>query len=64
MVGVTRVLKAQSVTNPLGNCDLSKEKEEKLIWRYIERAIEILSMDVKKKTIFNIVGVEGDVLNP
>ena len=58
MIGVTRVLRGQSVSNVLGECQLQKDMGKLLIIKCILRALEILQMDMKDKKIFSLEGVE------
>jgi len=58
MIGVTRVLRGQSVPNVLGDSQLQKDKEKLLRRKYILRALEILQMDMKDKKIFSLEGAE------
>jgi glycine reductase len=56
MLGLTRVLKGESIVNVLGNIKLSKEQEKRLRRKYVLRALEILKMDIKEKQVFTLEG--------
>ena len=58
MIGVTRILRGQSVPNVLGDSQLQKNRENLLRKKYIFRALEILQMDMKDKKIFSLDGAE------
>lgn len=58
MIGVTRVLRGESVANLLGNIEISPVQEELLRRRYVLRALEILRMDLKEKQVFTLEGTE------
>ena len=58
MIGVTRVLRGESVANLLGNEKMCKEKERTLRRRYVLRALEILQTDLEKGQVFTLEGME------
>jgi len=58
MIGVTRVLRGESVANLLGSEKMSKEREKALRRKYVLRAIEILRTDLKKGQVFTLEGME------
>jgi hypothetical protein len=58
MIGVTRILRGLTVTNLLGDAQLSKEREKLLRHKYVLRALEILSMPIKEQQIFNLEGTD------
>ena len=58
MIGVTRVLRGESVANLLGNIEISPVQEKLLRRRYVLRALEILRMDLKEKQVFTLEGTE------
>ena len=58
MIGVTRVLRGESVANLLGNIEISAVQEKILRRRYVLRALEILRMDLKEKQVFTLEGTE------
>ena len=58
MIGVTRVLRGESVANLLGNIEMSPVQEKMLRRRYVLRALEILRMDLKEKQVFTLEGTE------
>ena len=58
MIGVTRVLRGESVANLLGNIEISPVQEKLLRRRYVLRALEILRMELKEKQVFTLEGTE------
>ena len=56
MVGVTRILRGQSVTCVLGNPELKKEDEATLRRKYVLRALEIFKMDIEGNCVFTLEG--------
>jgi len=58
MIGVTRVLRGESVANLLGNIEISSTQEKLLRRRYVLRALEILRMELKEKQVFTLEGTE------
>jgi glycine/betaine/sarcosine/D-proline reductase family selenoprotein B len=58
MIGVTRVLRGESVANLLGNIAISPVQEKLLRRKYVLRALEILRMDLKEKQVFTLEGTE------
>jgi glycine/betaine/sarcosine/D-proline reductase family selenoprotein B len=58
MIGVTRVLRGESVANLLGNIEISPAQEKLLRRRYVLRALEILRMELKEKQVFTLEGTE------
>jgi len=58
MIGVTRVLRGESVANLLGNIEISSVQEKLLRRRYVLRALEILRMELKEKQVFTLEGTE------
>ena len=58
MIGVTRVLRGESVANLLGNEKMSRERERALRRKYVLRALEILQTDLEKGQIFTLEGME------
>jgi glycine/betaine/sarcosine/D-proline reductase family selenoprotein B len=58
MIGVTRVLRGESVANLLGNIEISSVQEKMLRRRYVLRALEILRMELKEKQVFTLEGTE------
>ena len=58
MIGVTRVLRGESVANLLGNIEMSPVQEKMLRRRYVLRALEILRMELKEKQVFTLEGTE------
>ena len=58
MIGVTRVLRGESVANLLGNIEISSAQEKLLRRRYVLRALEILRMDLKEKQVFTLEGTD------
>lgn len=56
MIGLSRVLKGESIVNLLGNDKLSKEQEKRLRRKYVLKALDILKMDIKEKQVFTLQG--------
>ena len=56
MIGVSRILRGLSVTNLLGDEELTVEQERALRRKYVLRALEILRMDIKQGKVFNLHG--------
>ena len=53
-VGVNRILLGFGITNPTGNASLPILEEKKLRGRLIEKAIDILGMEIAKPTVFQL----------
>ena len=58
MIGVTRVLRGESVANLLGNEMMSREKEKALRRRVCSQGLEILQTDLEKGQVFTLEGME------
>jgi len=58
MIGVTRILRGESVVNVVGNPELTKEQEKELRRKYVLRALEILHMEIDDGQIFTLEGTE------
>lgn len=59
MLGVARVLRGASVTNLLGDADLSPEQERHLRSRFVRRALDMLQLDAADKQLtFSLTGSE------
>jgi len=58
MVGVSRVLRGETITCVVGDSDMTEEQEKTLRHKYVERALEILATDVESPTIFTLEGTE------
>jgi hypothetical protein len=56
MVGVSRVLRGETITCVLGNSDLPEEQEKALRRKYVKRALEILETDIDSPTVFTLEG--------
>lgn len=56
MVGVNRILQGQTVPCPVGNSTLTPEQEKGLRRRYVERALELLQVEVDGPTVFLLDG--------
>lgn len=56
MVGVNRILRGQTITCVVGNAVLTAEQEAELRQKYINRALELLQMEVDGPTIFTLEG--------
>jgi glycine reductase len=58
MVGLSRVLRGESVANVLGNAQLNRKEEKSLRRRYVLRALELLRTEGDCKQVFTLSGVE------
>jgi hypothetical protein len=58
MVGLSRVLRGESVANILGNAQLNRNEEKSLRRRYVLRALELLQTEGDSKQLFTLSGVE------
>lgn len=58
MVGLSRVLRGESVANILGNAQLNRNEEKSLRRRYVLRALELLRTEGDSKQTFTLSGVE------
>lgn len=58
MLGVSRILRGQSVTAVLGNTKLEASTEKALRRKYIQRSLELLQGEGKKGVVFTLEGVE------
>ena len=47
-----------TITNVLGDSNLTKEEEKTLRRKYIVRALEILKMDINEPRVFTLDGLE------
>jgi hypothetical protein len=56
MVGVSRVLRGETITCLIGNPDLTEEQEKVLRREYVQRALEILETGVDSPTVFTLEG--------
>jgi glycine reductase complex component B subunit gamma len=52
MVGANRIVPAAGIIHPLGNAELSPEDEHALRRRIVERALQALSTEVVRPTVF------------
>jgi glycine reductase complex component B subunit gamma len=52
MVGANRIVPAAGIIHPLGNAELGPEEERALRRRIVERALQALSADVARPTVF------------
>jgi glycine reductase len=57
MVGISRILVGQTVTNVLGNRNLPEKEEKKLRRKYVLRALDILQMDTGGTNLFTLDGI-------
>jgi glycine/betaine/sarcosine/D-proline reductase family selenoprotein B len=53
MVGVNRVLRGASITSPTGDSSLAVGEESTLRRRIVERALDMLSVDVEPVTVWD-----------
>jgi len=59
MVGVSRILRGQTVPCVIGNSVLNKEQEKTLRRKMVLRAMEMLQMDAPgPQTVFTLEGTE------
>jgi glycine/betaine/sarcosine/D-proline reductase family selenoprotein B len=58
MVGLSRVLRGESVANILGNAQLTRKEEKNLRRRYVLRALELLKTGGDSKQVFTLSGAE------
>lgn len=56
MVGVSRVLRGETITCLVGNPDLTEVQEKELRRGYVKRALEILETEVDSPTVFTLEG--------
>ena len=56
MLGVTRILRGESVTNLLGDLKMTPEQEKELRRKYILRALQILEMELQGQQMFTLEG--------
>ena len=54
MVGANRVLRGQAITSPTGDRSLAASDEAELRRRIVERALEMLSADVERSTVWEM----------
>jgi glycine reductase len=52
MVGANRVVPAAGIIHPLGSAEMSAEEEKALRRKIVERALEALSAEVTRPTVF------------
>jgi glycine reductase len=51
-VGANRILPTVAIPHPLGDPNLSKDKEYELRYSLVERALEALQTEISEQTIF------------
>jgi glycine reductase len=52
MMGTRRVVPGVGITHPLGNPDLSENREKELRRKIVTKALEALQTEVKEPTVF------------
>jgi len=57
-IGVKRVLRGKSITNPLGDNRLTREQEKSLRREHVLRALALLQMEVKPNQDSSLSGRE------
>lgn len=58
-VGVSRIITGGGIPYPAGNPSLPPEREREFRRRLVEKALEAVSTEVEKPTIFNVSIVRG-----
>jgi len=58
MMGVSKVLKGETIPNVLGNIKLTGEQEKELRKKYVLRALEILKTPAKEQKVYNLEETE------
>lgn len=51
-VGANRIVQGVAITNPVGNPDLSPEREKELRRRLVEKALEVLQKRIESEKVF------------
>ena len=54
MVGVNRILRGSAITSPTGDASLAAADEASLRRRIVERALEMLTVDVEPLTVWDV----------
>ncbi len=53
-VGVSRIITGGGIPYPAGNPSLTKDREVEFRMRLVEKALEAVSLEIKKPTVFNV----------
>jgi betaine reductase len=53
-VGANRVVQGVAITNPVGNPELSREREKELRRRLVQKALEVLQTKIESQKVFEI----------
>jgi len=53
-VGANRIVQGVAITNPVGNPELSREREKELRRRLVQKALEVLQMKIESQKVFEI----------
>ena len=56
MVGANRILRGVSITYPTGDPSLGVQEERALRRRIVERALEMIAVDVDPGTVWELAG--------
>ena len=52
MVGANRIIPAAGIVHPLGNAELTPEREKELRRKIVERALEALETELEGQKVF------------
>jgi glycine reductase len=53
-VGANRIVQGVAITNPVGNPELSREREKELRRRLVKKALEVLQTKIESQKVFEI----------
>ena len=53
-VGANRIVQGVAITNPVGNPELSREREKELRRRLMQKALEVLQTKIESQKVFEI----------
>lgn len=53
-MGANRIVQGVAITNPVGNHELSKEREKELRRRIVQKALEALQKKIESDNVFEI----------
>jgi glycine reductase len=53
-VGANRIVQGVAITNPVGNPELSREREKELRRRLVQKALEVLQTKIESQKVFEI----------
>ena len=53
-VGANRIVQGVAITNPVGNPELSREREKELRRRLVQKALEVLQTKIASQKVFEI----------